>query len=297
MPETPEIPEELALARLAAIAVTGEAAETSGIYASGNSGEGRGGTNEETPMIDVHLPHGGLSTWRDFWIHLGTITLGLLIAISLEQTVEAVHHSFQRHQLERDLIAEAINNEHIIDRDLHMQDIESWFVQAQASASGAISRQTSFLLPPPPCVTGSVGTATIRYFAPSEAVWTAAQESGLVALLPPNQARLQARLAHNYVLLAENRAKVYDGCHAIIAMRRRLSRPGPNGSGDMWTVAPEQAEKLAALAAETEVAIQALDFRLRWSKVYEQGIANGESDEDINMMTMDQTRFEDSPNR
>ena len=56
-------------------------------------------------------------------------------------------------------------------------------------------------------------------------------------------------------------------------------------------------EKLAALAAETEVAIQALDFRLRWSMVYEQGIAHGESDEDVNMMTMDQTRFEDSPSR
>ena len=26
-------------------------------------------------MIDVHAPHGGMHTWKDFWIHLGTITL------------------------------------------------------------------------------------------------------------------------------------------------------------------------------------------------------------------------------
>ena len=31
---------------------------------------------EESTMIDVHAPHGGLHTWKDFWIHLGTITWG-----------------------------------------------------------------------------------------------------------------------------------------------------------------------------------------------------------------------------
>jgi len=54
--------------------------------------------HEESTMIDVHAPHGGVHTWKDFWIHLGTITLGLLIAISLEQSVEWMHHLHQRHQ-------------------------------------------------------------------------------------------------------------------------------------------------------------------------------------------------------
>ncbi len=58
----------------------------------------------------------------------------------------------------------------------------------------------------------------------------------------------------------------------------------------------EQAEKFAATAYETEVAIEALLFRLRWSEVYEDGIVHGESKADINMMTVDQTRFEDPPN-
>jgi hypothetical protein len=66
--------------------------------------------SEETPVIDVHAPHGGVHTWKDFWIHLGTITLGLLIAISLEQSVEWVHHRLERHQLEEDLHAEAARN-------------------------------------------------------------------------------------------------------------------------------------------------------------------------------------------
>jgi hypothetical protein len=41
--------------------------------------------------MEVHPPHAPLHSWKDFWIHLGTITIGLLIAISLEQSVEALH--------------------------------------------------------------------------------------------------------------------------------------------------------------------------------------------------------------
>ncbi|MGD0647396.1 MAG: hypothetical protein ABR971_05330 [Acidobacteriaceae bacterium] len=47
-------------------------------------------------MLDVHPPHNPTHTWRDFFIHIATIVLGLLIAIGLEQLVEYFHH---RHQL------------------------------------------------------------------------------------------------------------------------------------------------------------------------------------------------------
>jgi hypothetical protein len=60
---------------------------------------------EEVPVIDVHVPH-ATHTWKDFWIHLGTIAAGLLIAISLEQSVEALHRLHERHQLQEDLRAE-----------------------------------------------------------------------------------------------------------------------------------------------------------------------------------------------
>ena len=43
-------------------------------------------------MLDVHPAHHAASTWRDFFIHIATIVIGLLIAIGLEQTVEYFHH-------------------------------------------------------------------------------------------------------------------------------------------------------------------------------------------------------------
>ena len=39
-------------------------------------------------MLDVHPPHEAAHTWKDFFIHIATIVVGLLIAVSFEQTVE-----------------------------------------------------------------------------------------------------------------------------------------------------------------------------------------------------------------
>jgi hypothetical protein len=50
---------------------------------------------ELTPMLDVHPAHHAASTWRDFFIHIITIVIGLLIAIRFEQTVRWRHHSRQ----------------------------------------------------------------------------------------------------------------------------------------------------------------------------------------------------------
>jgi hypothetical protein len=42
--------------------------------------------------MDVHPPHGPIRSWKDFALHLLTITIGLLIALALEAAVESLHH-------------------------------------------------------------------------------------------------------------------------------------------------------------------------------------------------------------
>src|ERR1035441_1129472 len=95
--DVPEIPSEEAAAEAVE---TVDAAET-----HANEDE----KNEETPVLDVHMPH-ATHTWKDFFIHLGTITAGLLIAIGLEQGVEKLHHVHHRHELEASLRAEGEMN-------------------------------------------------------------------------------------------------------------------------------------------------------------------------------------------
>jgi hypothetical protein len=46
-------------------------------------------------MLDVHPLHAPMHTWKDFFLHIATIVIGLLIAVGLEQTVEYLHHRRQ----------------------------------------------------------------------------------------------------------------------------------------------------------------------------------------------------------
>ena len=43
-------------------------------------------------MLDVHPAQHAASSWKEFFIHIATIVIGLLIAVGLEQAVESFHH-------------------------------------------------------------------------------------------------------------------------------------------------------------------------------------------------------------
>jgi len=80
-------------------------------------------------MIDIHPAHHAATTWRDFFIHIATIVLGLLIAISLEQTVEYFHHRHQAAEAHQALIEERRSNETSNDFNIfatrrHQQDLQ-----------------------------------------------------------------------------------------------------------------------------------------------------------------------------
>ncbi len=75
-------------------------------------------------MIDVHPPHEPVHGWRDFLLHILTITIGLLIALSLEGLVEWQHHRHLVHEAEASLHEEIQNNAKDLPNaiaDLHKQ--------------------------------------------------------------------------------------------------------------------------------------------------------------------------------
>ncbi len=61
--------------------------------------------------MEVHPPHHSLHSWRDFFVHIATIVVGLLIAIGLEQSVEMLHRRHLVHVAHVNLRAEARLNQ------------------------------------------------------------------------------------------------------------------------------------------------------------------------------------------
>jgi hypothetical protein len=71
-------------------------------------------------MLDVHPPHHPTHTWKDFFIHIATITVGLLIAVGIEQTVEYLHHRHQLEEVRAQLAEERETDRQILETDKEM---------------------------------------------------------------------------------------------------------------------------------------------------------------------------------
>ena len=61
-------------------------------------------------MLDVHAPEHRIHGFRDFVVHLLTITVGLLIALGLEASVEAMHHRHERNEADEKIRLEMRSN-------------------------------------------------------------------------------------------------------------------------------------------------------------------------------------------
>jgi hypothetical protein len=66
---------------------------------------------QETPeMLEVHAPHEPIQSWRHFLIHMATITLGLLLALSLEQAIEWQHAAHRASEARENIRVEIADN-------------------------------------------------------------------------------------------------------------------------------------------------------------------------------------------
>jgi hypothetical protein len=103
------------------------------------------GDDKESNMLDVHPPHPGIHSWKDFFVHIATITIGLLIAIGLEQCVEYVHHIDQLHTARRELAGELDENRAIARRN----ELQMKIAQAELDRDMALLRAAQASHTPP----------------------------------------------------------------------------------------------------------------------------------------------------
>lgn len=133
------------------------------------------------PMLDVHAPHESIHTWKAFFIHIATICVGLLIAVGLEQSVEAVHRSYQRKHLRESLqheseqiLADTVQVETAVSNEIH------WLQQVDIVLKGAAT-ESQAVGPLPP-------TPNDDFNVPDNPVFKAAKAGNKFALLSQQEA-------------------------------------------------------------------------------------------------------------
>ena len=130
-------------------------------------------------MLDVHPPHHAATTWRDFFIHIATIVVGLLIAVGLEQSVEAIHHRHQRAETRENLIEEVTQNREILARDIGSLNSEQKMLEADIEILHQLRARKS--VPP-----GSLHF-NWAWNSMHDSAWQTARETTAIALFPTAQ--------------------------------------------------------------------------------------------------------------
>ena len=142
------------------------------------------------PMLEVHPSHSAIHTWRDFFIHIATIVIGLLIAIGLEQSVEYLHHRHQLQEARRELSKEVDDNQRTIELNIESTRKASLALDADIvmlralSSNSPVAKKLDYTWEPNDTQDGA---------------WQAAKHSGSLSLMPHDELRRYARV---YAVLA-----------------------------------------------------------------------------------------------
>jgi hypothetical protein len=139
-------------------------------------------------MLDVHPPHEAAHSWRDFFIHIITIVIGLLIAIALEQTVERIH---QRREVAE--TREALAEEREKNREIYRHHLESYLLDAAVLHNDL--RVFSYLQQHPKTAPNDLPGVIVwpnHIFEPVTSAWTAAGETNVLSMMPRAEVRKNA---------------------------------------------------------------------------------------------------------
>ena len=125
--------------------------------------------------MDVHAPHEPIHTWRDFALHLIVVTIGLVIALSLEALVERLHQRHLLHTAETNLHIELHDNrDYLADDERHLDLTEAHLQQDIALLTARKSN---------PALPDSLSFGW-HWDGMQDSAWTTARDSGALTLMP-----------------------------------------------------------------------------------------------------------------
>ena len=231
--------------------------------------------------MDVHPPQGGIHTWRDFWIHLGTITVGLLIAISLEQSVEWMHRLHEQHVLQGELHDEGEENLKSIQVDIERLRFQrNGMVMRRKDVQQMIAGDGKLKLPfrviPPS------GTITL----PSESAWDSAKASGKVALLQDSESDVYSFLYLQNEWLKTQAEEIFALSSEKQVYERgfdaKFADTGEDGTPDLSSMDVEQLKEYSDILDKNITQVDSMIGFLGYFDLVNRAVLNGaQSQEDV----------------
>jgi hypothetical protein len=191
-------------------------------------------------MIDVHPAHHAASTWRDFFIHIATIVVGLCIAVGLEQTVEHFH---QRHQLQE------LRRGELTDARIYLEDVDQLRIANSQQIEDLSHRVQQVRLAiaehknlPPPVYRPAIFTNTIRLGNLS-----AARESGLLHLLSEDEINSAGDAEVGVAKAEALKERAQESTRKRVAFEQRFQSNYPAGEYDFSRSTPAQLDEYLGL--------------------------------------------------
>jgi hypothetical protein len=231
------------------------------------------------PMLEVHASHKSIHTWKDFFIQIATIVVGLLIAIGLEQTVEAIHHSNERRELIREMREEAERNVETLRFDIQsVGEAKRWTVAA------------ILLLQQAPVASGSVtvtlpaGVVVLEGHQPSRAVWDIAKSNGKAGLIPDKLAEIYDRQAFEATSLETAVQNIMTNRSTIEALEARF-HGRVEGGATLKLTPQERDELMLALSRNVAAASRVVYAAIGWQAAAEAVAHNVQSRAEIDANT------------
>jgi hypothetical protein len=202
--------------------------------------------------MDVHPPHEPIHSPRDFFLHLFTITIGLLIALGLEAAVEHLHNNHLLHTAETNLRSELHDNRAVLAGDERHLNFTQKQIEDGLVILEAIKAHKT---------TSDIPSQNWSWNSPQSAAWDTARDSGALTLMSYDD-------AESYNVIYGQQKSVNDQATLYIRDIYYITAP-IHGDAKPSDLQPSQLDTMIAASNQALADLHLLrDFCLSLDRIY-----------------------------